>query len=251
MKPQIGGTLIVHNAIERDYCVEAALESLIPLVDEVVVIDASSTDGTADLLHSIKARAGIPFRIINVAWSPNRLGRWLASLTNVAREALSSPYHLNLQADEVFEDGHADEIRSAASSRLPLIFRRLNFWFDNWHIAPPGKVCGHQCIRSAASDIPSVGDAEQLGARPPVRQAQTRIFHYGFIRRADGFVTKTKEMQQAFFNTVDPIVLKIPDYGMKALLESVPMQNLLGFVGAHPKVAHKWLSERGFNPLTP
>lgn len=46
---KLGGSIFIHNAIEFDYCLEASVSSLAALCDEVVLLDASSTDGTTDL----------------------------------------------------------------------------------------------------------------------------------------------------------------------------------------------------------
>ena len=50
MGKTLGGSLFVRNAIQYDYCVEEAIESLAACCDEVFVLDCQSDDGTTEKL---------------------------------------------------------------------------------------------------------------------------------------------------------------------------------------------------------
>ena len=244
--PSIGGTMIVHNAQRGDYCLEAALRSLAMACDEVVVVDAQSDDDTGDILEVISDAYSPKIRVVGAEWRPSPKGAWLADLTNHARSYLKSPWHFNLQADEVLSENAGDALHRAALAEQPLIVYRLNFWGDNWHLLPEGVVCSHWVFRFAKTSVPSVGDAESLSPDPNWKPAEFQIFHYGFIRSGQGFHEKSVPMQEAFFGTHDSILDRIPAEGMEVLLERHPKQELRRFEGRHPKCAHRWLSEHGY-----
>lgn len=245
---KVSGTMIVHNGIEGDYCFRESVRSMLAVCDEVVALDADSTDGTMQALVDM-ASEDSKLNIVSAAWQSSPMGKWLSDLTNSARLHCRFDWHLNLQADEVIDPSAAEEIRKSAWLRQGLCMPRLNFWGDHRHVLPNGVCVSSWVYRFAPTRVPSVGDAESLNpVGSKYQPSKCRIFHYGFIRKAAGFVAKSIPMQEAFFGTHDPLIDRVPAEGMKVLLESHPMHELLPFSGEHPKVAHDWLKERGYEP---
>lgn len=256
---KIGGTIIVHNAIEFDYCIEAAVESLLGVCENVLVFDGGSTDGTWGLLRSgfkDPYNTCLLLTIRKGAWDIGAMGVGLSEMTNEARESLQSLsgeryFHINLQADEVIHEDDYPLIREYAKRGGTYALNRLNFWMDAQHILPPEEKVGSRIVRMAPSHISSVGDAQSLDPSGGFEITPIRIFHYGFIRNMGAFVAKSRGMQQAVFNTVDPIIDAVEKEGVKALLDpkhptAVAPERLLPYRGTHPKAAHKWLKEHGY-----
>lgn len=251
----IGATIITHNCIERDYCLEEAIMSVYPFCDQIVVCDGESTDGTwARIGGWIEQECVHKIHRFQMPWTPNKDGKWLRDMANAARKRLRTDYHFMIQADEVLhEDSIPEVVRvSKDSQKAAAWVRRNNFWMDHKHMAPPGIWCALTCLRMAPVHQEVVGDAEQIEHRYSSNlTTNIQLFHYGSIRRADGWVKKSREMQQGYWSTEDPIIKDVERIGMKALVEStictaVPEKALVPFDGTHPKVAHKWLRERGY-----
>lgn len=55
---KISGFSMIHNAVWGGYPIVQAIESVRPYVDEIVIIDMQSTDGTRDLLQNVTIIAG-------------------------------------------------------------------------------------------------------------------------------------------------------------------------------------------------
>lgn len=242
--------MIVRNAIEYDYCLDAAIRSLL-FCDQVCIVDGSSDDGTYALLNEFRHRAGV--HIVHAEWKPSPNGTWLADLTNLARINLDTEMHISLQADEVLFENDYDKIREVANTGGVFALERLNFWLDHRHILPPDTKVGSTIVRLAPIYVPSVGDAQGLEHKNGWVKSDARIAHYGFIRNPKAFAAKSKPMQQAFFNTYDPIIDEVEKRGIEALGDksfptAVSRNELIPYNGPHPTAAHKWLIKNGYQP---
>ena len=74
------------------------------------------------------------------------------------------------------------------------------------------------------------------------------IFHYGFLRKREQFFKKERLLQGMFFNSYDPRLVEAEKFNGNWM--SMPNlcgweNNLADYGGDHPKVALKWLNERG------
>lgn len=241
----IGGTIFVHDPIKMDYCYVQAIESLLGVCDEVVVVDADSTDGASDVLAEWSGRDP-RIRILNAPWNPVRgtHGAWLADLANYARDNLKTEYHFGLQADEVLHPDDYPEIRKFAERNVPMQCLRLNFWLDAKHVAGTGHLCGNNIIRGGPQHLRFVGDAEGIEAENAV-QSNVCIYHVGFIRKEEAFIEKAVMMEEAFFETHNPILDRMKTEGMRALEGWVPADALHSFHGTYPPNLIPWLKDRG------
>jgi len=239
--------MIIHNAVEFDYCVAVAIRSLIPVCDEIVVMDAGSTDGTNDILRSL-SRESQKVHIIEGKWSPKSGGggSWLSDLSNEAKSHLRDcTHHIGLQADEVLEPVQSDHFRCEIAARNCML-HRLNFWVDHRHLVPSGRVCSDKVIRCTGISAPYLGDAESLLGDNPVLLGFPRIFHYGFIRRTKEYVAKAKPMHIAFTGSYDPVLDVVAQDSQRGFEQHLPLSQCLHYEGPHPPVAHQWLRERGY-----
>lgn len=134
---KLSGFSFIHNALTGGYPIAEAIETIQPYVDEVVVIDMESTDGTRDLLR----RLGV--RIIDGKWG-NQAGQTLA-------EAHALHWHcegeviVHFEGDEVFDEGLLWEITDRVShGQTDLAVYRLqvsqNFQRVRWYPDPVHRV---------------------------------------------------------------------------------------------------------------
>lgn len=245
---RIGGSIFVRRAIRYDYCIEAAITSLLGVCDEVVVVDCQSDDGTYEMLWEMKEKEK-RIKLHRHPWVPvaGRNGAWLADVANYAREALTADYHVGLQADEVLHSGDYNLIREAATTGAKALVKRLNFWLDHRHLLPEGEKVGSKIVRLAPKHAPWWGDAESL--RPDgteIDLTAITIFHYGFIRKLDSFIERSVNFQDEWHGFHDPLFDRMRTEGRKPLEDHFPKERLVEFRGTHPKAAHQWLTERGY-----
>lgn len=249
----IGGTIILHNAIEFDYCWRESILSMLPMCDVVIALECKSTDNTREELEKFAVEHP-KVLVRDGPWNPGPGGFWLSESTNAARSIVGTDYHVNLQADEVFGDHAPGHVRLWAENRKLVLFNRLNFWGDHRHLIPANTVCGDYTFRAAPTEIPSVGDAESLEPRHENRALATfPIFHYGFLRHTQAYVKKTRYVQTAWTGSYDPTVDIVEKEGIAALASGKtptahPLSSCRPYDGPHPVVAHQWLKDRGYEP---
>lgn len=248
----IGGTLVAHNCFQFDYCLQAALDSLLPVCSHVVVMDAESTDNTSEWLREYACEHN-KVEIIQADWKPNEGGLWLSELGNIARLALGTPYHFHLQADEVLHENSYAEMQRLVERGVAANCKRYNFWLDHKHTVPDGRVCGHIPVRLAPWDAPLQGDSETINAdHYSVLRSEIEIFHYGFIRDPKAWADKSQLMQEAFnAGSYDPIIEEVRESGISALVDSkkttaVARASLVEFNKPHPTSAKAWLAAHGY-----
>ena len=102
----VSGFTFIHNGVEGGYPFVEAIEAVMPYVDEMVVIDAGSTDETRDVLEQLDVR------IIDSYWEPGKAGRCLSRLHALNTEC-EGDIIWHFEADEVFSEELSISVRSA------------------------------------------------------------------------------------------------------------------------------------------
>lgn len=259
---ELGGSLFIHNAIEYDYCLEKAIESIHPICREVVCVDAQSTDGTQDLLMDLakkfpklKIYFGYPWEI-NPPEGYFRLSR----LANIAREKLTTKWHLMIQADEVLHESSIRIIKAAiefGNNRSKYLncrafkVRRFHIYGDFKHMVSLGiprekKPAGDCITRLALKEVPVTGDAEAMHHDHANSMFADSIimFHYGYVRKSEEFLEKGIQMT-AFYGNLDKrlVDMKESKRGFKPL-EIMDKSLLQKLIISHPQIMEDWIKER-------
>ena len=236
----ISGLLVTHNCEEFDYCYRQSLDSLMDVCDEVIVVDGQSTDGTREVLRGYEA---IGVKVIDAEWKPvvDTKGQWLADLYNTAKLHSQYPYQLGLQADEVLHEIDRDAIRGL---RHNTTFKRLNFWKDAQHFLQGGRVCGNRVFRFGAKEVGFVGDAEGMDQSAKRKDSALCIFHYGFLRRTEPLIAKSISFEQEVFGNHNQLFDQMKVEGRRPFDEYY--DDLIPYLGTHPRYAHMWLEDRGY-----
>lgn len=252
MKHGISGYICVRNAIDLDYCVREAALSLIPVVDELVLCDGESTDGTRDIISGLAALDS-RVRVITYPWpNPERDIHFWVNWLNFARLQLAYDTQLELDADEILDPASHNQIRALRSCGKSALFRRLNFWKDHKHLAPHNRVCGEMVARLGPTSLYCPSDEPIPAQSPNLRTfadeyPALRIFHYGFLRKPDSFLRKSAVVQKAFFGSVDERIARASEGGKHWVeYDYFNGEPLRPFNEQHPEVARAWLKERGY-----
>jgi len=133
----ISGFTFIHNAIESGYPIIEAIQSVQSYVDEVVVVDMQSTDGTRELLNELD------IRIIAGLWG-NQAGETLRQAHNLYREC-SGDVIIHFEGDEVYSPELMEniihlvkqDVHDIAVYRLQL---EQNFQRCRWYPEPVHRV---------------------------------------------------------------------------------------------------------------
>lgn len=195
----VSGLSIARSARELDYPIVESLRSMLPLVDELVVVTHRGDDDTGELLLGI----GDPrLVVVESDWdeAPHVGGRTLSRQTNIGLARCRSPWVLYLQADEVIHEADHDRIRAAverfdgAAGVDALSFRFLHFEGSYGSVNPLRYRRQCRMVRNDGRLL-SVRDAAGFGradGRPlRSRRSGARIFHYGWARRPAALKAKT------------------------------------------------------------
>ncbi len=105
----VSGFTLVRNGIRYDYPFVESLQSLLPLVDELVVAVGDCDDGTVEAIQTLNTPK---LKIIHTVWDPavRQGGQIIAQQTNVALDACQGDWCFYLQADEVLHENDVDRI---------------------------------------------------------------------------------------------------------------------------------------------
>lgn len=204
---KISGFTIIKNAVKNDYPIVEAIQSILPVVDEMIVLLGDSEDETEALIRSIESEK---IKIHHSVWDKklNTGGKVLAAETDKAF-ALIDPeadWAFYIQADEaVHEKYHAEILRTAAlyknDKRVDgLVFHYLHFYGSYDYVGDSRKWYNKE-VRLIRNDktITAYRDAQGFrrnGRKLDVKPVNAYVYHYGWVKNP-------KLMQQKIINSVD------------------------------------------------
>jgi hypothetical protein len=282
---KISGFTMGRNTLKLYYPMRHAVESILPLVDEFVVVlgDSDEDDTTRE---EISAIGSDKIKIFDTTWDIDAYPRGMehAHQTDIAMKRCTGDWLFYLQSDEVVHERDLETIRSRCEELLDdtrvegLLFRYRHFWGDYEHVAD-GHCWYRREIRivrnlpdvhsweSAQSfrRIPGFGGVnyrQQSGTHKlKVAEVDAEIFHYGWVRPPRVMQNKIKAFNINHQGRERVAELeaahrfdRIYDYG-----------NLSGYTryeGTHPAVMEPWIARfnwkdqlrytgpvRSFNPF--
>lgn len=214
---KLSGFTFVRNGVKFDYPILESLRSLLPLVDELVVVVGKGEDQTLERVRELAAREG-KIRIFESVWD-ERLregGAILAQQTDLAISHCTGDWGIYLQADEVLHEEDYPRIREAlarANARKEidgLLFDYVHFYGDFFVVNRSPSAYRHEvrAIRLQRGVI-SWGDAQGFRRKFAhgdhhhieklrVLASGARIFHYGWVRPPEVMREKTVAMDKLY-----------------------------------------------------
>src|SRR6478609_8763907 len=111
---KISGFTIIRNAVSNDYPIVEAITSILPVVDEMIVLVGDSEDATEDLIRNINSNK---IKIHHSIWdnSLRKGGEVLAVETDKAFQLIDpeSDWAFYIQGDEVVHEKYLPTIKDA------------------------------------------------------------------------------------------------------------------------------------------
>ena len=255
---KISGFTFVRNATRLFFPIRESIESILPLVEEFIVLYSKGDEGDRTL-EEIQKINSPKIRIIESDWDRDKYphNTVYAHETDKAKDHCTGDWLFYLQSDEAVHENELEKIREACAYYLDdvevegLLFEFRHFWGDfdhyfkahNWY---PREI---RIIRNK-KEIHSWKDAQSFrvfdsfnytfqdylrrkGTRKlKVARIYCHIHHYGWVRPPRVMTQKTQ--------TADPELgprLKETefDYG--------PLNKLKKYNGTHPKSIIPWIEK--------
>ncbi len=242
---KVSGFTFIKNAIIYDYPVVEAIQSILPICDEVVVAVGKSEDNTRDLIAGIHPTK---IKIVDTVWdeSLREGGRVLAVETDKALAAISpdSDWAFYIQGDEVIHERYLPLVKTAMETYLNdarvdgLLFNYLHFYGSYDYVGASPNWYPHE-IRVIKND-PAIGsfrDAQGFRKKPDaplkVIPIDAYMYHYGWVKAPEAMQKKQENFNKYWHDDewVDQNVEKV-----EAFDYAKHIRELKRFEGSHPRV---------------
>jgi len=240
---KVAGFSFIKNAIQYDYPIREALQSIAPLCDELYLAVGKSQDETLQMIRGLD----IPkLNIIETDWDPalREGGAVLADETNKAFDAIPEDvdWCVYIQGDEVLhEKGHEELIRAMEKykDRPEIEGLLLNYrhFYGSYDYIGDSRKWYRKEVRIIRNDksIRSFKDAQGFrkdGRKLHVKPTNAWMHHYGWVKHPE----KQQQKMQTFnrlWHDEDWMDKHIPKV---EVFDYSQIDSLNKFEGSHPQV---------------
>jgi len=252
---KVAGFTFIKNAIIYDYPIVEAINSILPLCDEVYVALGKSDDETEALIRAIHPEK---IKILKTLWDEElkQGGKVLAVETNKAFQAIPNFYDwcFYIQGDEAVHEKYLPTIKEALLAYKinknvdGLLFKYLHFYGSYNYIGnSSGWYKNEIRIIKNNKKIYSYKDAqgfrknnnEKLNVKPILAY----IYHYGWVKNPKAMQRKQEELNKLWHDDswIDKNVLKVEEFDYSQI------DSLMKFTGTHPKVMLQRIANKNWN----
>ena len=248
----ISGFTFIRNGVELGFPFEASIRSLLPLVDEFVVVVGQSND---DTLARVRAIDSPKIRIIETIWNERMADRGFvyAQQKMIAQYACTGDWAFYLEGDEVVHEAELANIRASVNQHHPnpeveaLVFDYHHFYGTPDFVANSPAWYRRECrlirntIRSYAPDGQYwlITADHKKGRNPQAALANAHIYHYGWVRSNEAMQKKLDQVSK-FWSHGAPTVR----------YSNFDAQVLQPFKGTHPELVKPWLESSAEKSFT-
>jgi len=239
---KVSGFTIIRNALKYDYPVIEAIESILPLCDEVVVAVGKSDDDTLELIKSIDTDK---IKIIKTIWddSLREGGRVLAEETDKAFQevAKQSDWAIYIQADECIHEKYIPIIRKEMEAELNnskldgLLMKYTHFYGSYDYIGDSRKWYRREIrIIKNNKEIKSYKDAQGFrlnNNKLNVKLIDAYVYHYGWVKNPEFQQAKQQSFNKMWHDDswMDKNISKADSFDYSEI------DSLAKFTSTHPK----------------
>jgi glycosyltransferase involved in cell wall biosynthesis len=250
---KVAGFTIIKNAVVNDFPILEAIRSILPVVDEMIVLIGDSTDETIALIESI----GDPkIKIHHSIWNKalRKGGVVLADETNKAFQLIDASFDwaFYIQGDEVVHEKYHQVIRAACEkykNDLPvqgLLFKYKHFYgtYDYYGDSRRWYNKEIRIIRNN-KNIYSFKDAQGFrmdGKRLPCKLIDAQVYHYGWVKSPELMDRKLRKLSSNWMSKSMRESLE----KREGIYNYDEFDSLERFTGSHPIVMQKRISEKNW-----
>ena len=250
---KIAGFTIIKNAVVNDFPIVEAIKSILPIVDEMIVLIGDSTDATIALIESI----GDPkIKIHHSVWDKNlrKGGVVLAVETDKAFQYIDASFDwaFYIQGDEVVHEKYHPVIIDACHKYKTddavqgLLFKYKHFFGTYDYVGDSRKWYAHEVrIIRNNKKITAYRDAQgfRIGkTKLPVATINASIYHYGWVKSPEQMRKKQKESSVFWHDdTQMQKIISSPDY-----YDFSGFDSLEKFTDTHPIVMKERIIQKNW-----
>ena len=255
---KVSGFTFVRNGVKFDYPFIEAIQSILPICDELIVAVGNSEDVTRKKIEAINSPK---IKIIDTIWddSLREGGHVLAVETNKALDAVSADadWCFYIQGDEVFHENDLPKIKAAMLEHLNnskvqgLVFKHINF-FATYDYEADSRGWVKNEVRVIRNDklIRSWKDAMSFrknGEKLKCAFVDASIYHYGWVKHPKKQSEKRKEFDKLWHDDE-----YIKEQHQADEFDYSNIDSLTKFTGSHPAVMKERIAKMNwhfdFNP---
>lgn len=253
---KVSGFTIIKNAVISDYPIVEAISSILPIVDEMVVLIGDCQDETEALICSINSPKII---IHHSIWNTTLRsgGEVLAEETNKAFQLIdpASTWAFYIQADEVLHEQYHTAIRTACRQYATdpqvqgLLFKYLHFYGTYSYTGDSRRWYDHE-VRIIRNNkrISAYRDAQgfRIGhTKLLVKPVAAWIYHYGWVKSPEQMKRKMKESSRYWIADDEQWQQFLQS---EEVFDFSQIDSLTKFEGTHPQVMQPRVKKQDWNP---
>ena len=252
---KISGFTIIKNAVINDYPIVEAINSILPVVDEMIVLAGDSNDETKKLMLGIN---NDKIKIFDSVWEPSlrKGGTVLAVETDKAFKLVDpqSTWAFYIQADEAVHEKYLPAILDACIKYKDdeqvegLLFKYLHFYGTYDYVGDSRRWYNRE-IRIIKNDksINAYKDAQGFrkgNKKLKVKLIDAYIYHYGWVKSPQQMKKKMKNVSKYWNDDSDNLqaFLKSKDF-----FNYEEFDSLAKFSGNHPAVLERRIREKNWD----
>jgi hypothetical protein len=251
---KVSGFTVIRNAVKYDYPIVEAIQSILPLCDEVVVAVGNSDDDTLQLIQNIDPK----IRIIETIWDDTLRegGRVLAVETDKAFAAISSDsdWAFYIQGDEVIHENYHSTILAAMLKYKDdlrvegLLFNYKHFYgsYDYIGSSLSWYLDEIRIVRNR-KDIFSYRDAQGFRKYPNeklnVKKIDAYVYHYGWVKAPEIMQKKQETFHKMWHDDswLEENVVKATEFDYESNIDQLTV-----FSDTHPLVMQKRILDKNW-----
>jgi hypothetical protein len=250
---KIAGFTIIKNAVKNDFPIVEAIRSILPVVDEMIVLVGDSEDTTLALIEAIQDPK---IKIHHSVWNPalRSGGTVLANETNKAFDLIENDatWAFYIQGDEVIHEKYHASIRRACAQFADdkrvegLLFKYLHFYGTYDYVGDSRKWYSHE-VRIIRNDksIRSFKDAQGFrknGQKIKVKAIDAEVYHYGWVKDPIQMINKQKNVGRFWHDDEE---MKGFDNAPEAF-DFNEYDSLVKFTDSHPVVMKERIARKNW-----
>jgi hypothetical protein len=252
---KISGFTIIRNAVLNDYPIIEAIRSILPVVDEMIVLIGKSEDDTENLIQSIKDPK---IKIHHSVWddSLRKGGEVLAVETNKAFQLTNpeSDWAFYIQGDEVIHEKYLSAILEGCKKYKDdkkvegLLFKYLHFYGTYDYVGDSRRWYDHE-VRVIRNDrtVSAYRDAQGFRhghVKLNVKPINAIVYHYGWVKSPEQMLRKQKNVSRFWQDESDEWkqYMEQGDY-----FNFDDFDSLIKFTDTHPAVMNERVNAKNWD----